>query len=61
MKGASKVASASVPSAKATPKAMANAHVGQAKVQELSAGKMASAPGVKLGTTHGNDKVNHAV
>lgn len=58
-KGKANVAAASKPAAKATPKAMSNAHVGMNGVQKLSSGKMSAGGKVTLGTTHGNHNVNH--
>lgn len=59
--GKSNVIKATLPPVKATPKAMTNAHVGKAKPQNISSGKMASVKHVTLGTTHGNHNVNHPV
>ena len=59
-KGKANVAKASKPDAKATPKAMTNAHVGKnVSKKHVSSGKMASGGKVSLGTTHGNHSVNH--
>lgn len=57
--GKANVVAANKPDFRATPKAMSNAHVGKAKPQTISSGKMLDTSKVTLGTTHGNHNVAH--